>query len=282
MPFKDILLHLDTYPDPAPLETVDQAVALCAQLGASATAMAIHVQIPLKTNQLAEWALNLRDLAREEEQRSLENAKALLAQFEHQCAAHGLRGTSRLVRADLYAASDRVAESARAYDLSVIPYGVGHGPQTALAETVIFGSGRPVVVFRPTPGRAADNALSKIVIAWDGSRSAARAVADAMPLLTAANEVRVMTILNEKPNVTPGLAADLCRNLAAHGVAAIVDEVDAGGAPIGMVIGEHVAVQQADLLVMGAFGHSRLREFVLGGATQSLVNEPPVPVLFSH
>lgn len=282
MAFKDILLHLDTYPDPMVPEAVDRAVALCAQLGQTATALAIHVQIPLKTNRLAEFALDLSDLAQQEERRSLENAQALLARFQQAAESCGLRGTSQLVRAMLYAASDRVAEAARTHDLCVIPYGVGSGPQAALAEAVVFGSGRPVVVFRPSPERTVRDRPGKVVVAWDGSRSSARAVADAMPILTAAEEVRVMTILNEKPSVTAGLAADVCRHLATHGVAAIVDELDAGGAAIGMVIGEHVAVQQADLLVMGAFGHSRLREFVLGGATQSLINDPPVPVLFSH
>lgn len=281
MAFKDILLHLDTYPDPAAPERVDEAVALCAQLGGMVTGLGVHVEIPLKSNRLADLMIKLSDLAEEEEQRSLRNAEALLARVQQQAEAKGLSANSLITRAMLYEAADRVAEIARTRDVCVVPYGVASGPQAALAETVAFGSGRPVVAFKPSSGRPI-GALERIVIAWDGGRAAARAVADALPLLTAAKEVRVVVVLNEKSSVVRGVARSLMRHLAAHGVAPVLDEIDAGGASIGRVIGEHVLLHQADLLVMGAFGHSRLREFVLGGATQSVISDPPIPVLLSH
>lgn len=282
MTFKDILLNLDTYPDPASHETVDQAVALCARLGRSVTAVAAHVEIPLKSNGLADAFLKLTDLAEEEEARSLENARGLLGRFQAQAAACGVSEASLIARTALYAAADHLARMARTYDACVIPYGAEGGPQPALAEAVIFGSGRPAVIFKPTPGQAAREALEMIIVAWDGSRAAARAVADALPLLVAAKEVRILAVLNEKESVAAGGAAKLARHLGAHGVAAIVDEINAAGASIGVVIGEHVALQRPDLLVMGAFGHSRVREFILGGATQSILSDPPVPVLLSH
>jgi nucleotide-binding universal stress UspA family protein len=281
MTFKDILLHLDTYPDPAATETVDEAVALCAQLGRAVTALGVHVEIPLKRNRLADLMIKLSDMAKDEEQRSLRNAEAVLARVQQQAEARGLPATSVILRALLYEEQDRVAEIARTHDLCVTPYGLAGGPQAALAETVAFGSGRPVVIFKPSPGRQV-GPLERIVIAWDGGRAAARAVADAMPLLIAAKEVRILVVVNEKASVARGLAGRLRRHLAAHGVTPALDEIDAGAAPIGTVIAEHVALHRADLLVMGAFGHSRVREFVLGGATQSIISDPPIPVLMSH
>lgn len=282
MTFKDILFHLDTYPDRSTEEAVEQGVELCAWLGRQVTAVAVHAQIPLKSNRLADLALNLSDLAKQEEHRSLKNAEDLLYQFELQAKAKGLSAARLITKALVYEASEHVAEIARTHDVCVIPYGGEGGPQPALAETVVFGSGRPVVIFKPASERRAKAKLDTIVIAWDGGRAASRAVADAIPLLTVAREVRILVALNEKSSVRSGAACNLARHLSAHGVAPLIDEIDVGNASIGTVIGEHAAVHQADLLVMGAFGHSRLREFVLGGATQSIVRDPPIPVLLSH
>ncbi len=119
-------------------------------------------------------------------------------------------------------------------------------------------------------------------MAWDFSRSAARAVSDAMPILELAEKVRIATVFNEKPMDTKHSAEGLARNLARHGIDVVLDKVDAGGRPIGAVLESHVLSHQANLLVMGAYGHSRLREFVLGGATKSLLSKPPLPILFAH
>ena len=94
--------------------------------------------------------------------------------------------------------------------------------------------------------------------------------------------VVVLTILNEKPSATPAVAEDVIRHLAQHGVEAEALAFDSAGAKIGSVL-EHVIERTgADLLVMGAFGHSRAREFVLGGATRSMIETPPTAVLLAH
>ena len=111
---------------------------------------------------------------------------------------------------------------------------------------------------------------------------AARTVADAMPVLSRAGEVRIVSVLNDKPSVSAGSATDLVRHLAVSGISAVLDEIDGRGQEIGRCLTRHAQDCGADLLVMGAFGHSRAREFILGGATQSLLREPIVPVFLSH
>ncbi|MCI3953839.1 MAG: Universal stress protein UspA, partial [Burkholderiales bacterium] len=124
--------------------------------------------------------------------------------------------------------------------------------------------------------------LDTVAIAWDFSRPAARAVADALPLLERAKRVRVVTVVNEKDIASRRSSAELARHLARHGIDIVLDEFDSMGRRIGAALEAYVASRNADLLVMGAYGHSRVREFILGGATRSMLARPPVPVFLSH
>ena len=121
-----------------------------------------------------------------------------------------------------------------------------------------------------------------MVVAWDFSRAAARALADALPVLEQAKRVRVVTVSHEKALDASQSAAAVSKHLAAHGLTVTLDSVDAAGRDIGDVLELYVASCNADLLVMGAFGHSRVRDFILGGATKSMLARPPLPVFLSH
>jgi nucleotide-binding universal stress UspA family protein len=121
-----------------------------------------------------------------------------------------------------------------------------------------------------------------VIVAWDFSRPATRAVADAMPILEAAKRVCVLTVSNEKAIDTRRSGPELAKHLSRHGVEVVLDEIDAKGRGIGEVFEAHVSYRSADLLIMGAYGHSRIREFVLGGATRSMLARPPVPIFLSH
>jgi nucleotide-binding universal stress UspA family protein len=146
------------------------------------------------------------------------------------------------------------------------------------ADACIFRSGRPVVLV--PRGHASAFSLDRVIIAWDGGLHATRAVAGAMPLLTAAKEVQVVTVA-EKAKEIPAKGADLVRNLKRHGInaalLALPDETDIAGALLGSVKSTN-----ASLLVMGAFGHYRVLEFMLGGVTRRMLTEMPVPVLMAH
>ena len=103
-----------------------------------------------------------------------------------------------------------------------------------------------------------------------------------MPILERAKRVCILTVANEKRIDTRRSGVELAKHLARHGIDIVLDEVDAEGRKIGEMLEAHVTYRNADLLVMGAYGHSRIREFVLGGATKSMLARPPVPLFLSH
>lgn len=176
---------------------------------------------------------------------------------------------------------DMVTRLARLYDCCIMPSAEeSDGLQIALIEEVLFGSGRPLILIprnRPVPG-----SLDVVVVAWDGSRAAARAVNDSMAILRRAAGVEVVTIIDEKPlnNVPSG--AEMVRHLEAHGIVAHCTEVGFGGSSIGEQIMREALRLDASLLIMGAYGHSRLRQIVFGGATRTIVRAPELPILVSH
>ena len=124
--------------------------------------------------------------------------------------------------------------------------------------------------------------LDPIGVIRDGSCSAARAVADSLHVLERAKKVRVLTVLNEKELSSEWPAAELSKHLERRGIDATPECIDAAGRRIGEILSTYLTSNQADLLVMGAYGHSRLREFILGGATRSMLSNPPLPILLSH
>jgi nucleotide-binding universal stress UspA family protein len=119
-------------------------------------------------------------------------------------------------------------------------------------------------------------------VAWDHSRSATRAAADALPLLQAAKRVYVVTVVDEKRLHKPGSGVELCKHLARHGVEVTFDQIQAKGRSVGDVLEAHVTERNIDLLVMGGYAHSKLREFILGGATRSMLTRPFTWTLLSH
>jgi len=176
--------------------------------------------------------------------------------------------------------SDDVTIHGRTSDVCVLGLPRDNPEQRLSIEAWLFGTGRPCL-FHPDD-RAASLSLDTAVIAWDGSKSAARAVGDALPLLKRAKAVHILVARGEKsiPGADP--AAALIAFLAAHAISARADEFDVGQNKIGAALLGRGAHHTADLLVMGAFGHSRLKEFILGGATREVLDTAPLPVLMSH
>ncbi|MDP2260576.1 MAG: universal stress protein [Caulobacter sp.] len=279
---QDILFQISGYPEPTPPTAIEQAVRFAAVVGGKLTALAVHADIRVPDNALANYLIGLNRLAVEEEARSRQACEQVLSDFAAAASAGGVLGDTLLKKAELFAIEDVVAVHARTRDLCIVPVGSGFEGQRAIAEAVIFGSGRPVLLFRPGETGLATDGLKTVVLAWDGSRTSARAMADALPLLKAAGQVRVLTVLGEKPEARRGMGADAVRHLQTHGVAAVADEVNADNRPIGTVLDAYNAANGADLLVMGAYGRSRIREFVLGGATRHMIDDPKTPLLMSH
>lgn len=282
MRFPDCLLQIDSYPEPTPHEAIEQALGFCRTIGASLTALATHVHFLAPRNWLAEQMLNVSKLAEAEEEKSLEAARSALNFFNHAAKIAGVPVECLLERANINAVGDYVAARARTRDLCLVPVQDAEDGQRLVGEDVIFGSGRPTLIFKPGVADLPTEAVGEVVVAWDGSRCAARALADALPVLAVAREVRLLTILNEKSSTRSGAARDAVRHLKAHGVDAAVEEIDAAGRRIGVVFDDYIERRSPDLLVMGAYGRSKIREFILGGATEHLLSAMKVPLFLSH
>jgi nucleotide-binding universal stress UspA family protein len=146
----------------------------------------------------------------------------------------------------------------------------------SFAGELVLGVGRPVL-FVPYAGTFADVG-KRVLVAWNESREAARAVSDALPLLSRAESVEVVNF-DHDADIS---AANLAHYLARHGIKASAARQSAPGVEIGSQILSRAADGGADLIVMGGYGHSRLRELVLGGATRTLLESMTVPVLMAH
>ena len=283
--FKDCLLALTSYPDPTPDRVVNQAVDISRELGANLSALAFVLSRSriARQHSMGEWLIDVPSMVDEAVHKSSNEATRLLDHFEKTAKASHVFQERLVESASIFPSADTLIGHARLRDLTFLPIGSSVPADELNTESVIFGSGRPAILLPAMLDQSSKAvSLDKIAVAWDFSRAAARALADAMPLLQKAKRVHVFTVVNEKPISVDQSANNLEQHLRMHGVEAIIENLDAGRRSIGQVIGDYVAANHVDMLVMGAFGHSRMREFILGGATRSILSQPPVPVLLSH
>ncbi len=178
--------------------------------------------------------------------------------------------------------ADEVAKLARHADICVMPWPTSVARRREATEAfdgALFSTGRPVLLVPPGP-------LSKgwgetVMVAWDEHPQAARALADALPLLRAATEVHVVIVENDgDPSRSPTM--DLKPMLARHGVTAKFEVIERRGRSVGEALREQATWLEAEMTVMGGYGHSRFREIVLGGATHEMLAHNAIPILLSH
>lgn len=282
MAYKDILLILTSYPEPSKSSLIERAVEFATAIDATLSAIACEVKPGAIDDLLDRTLVNADDIVASVTRKSRSNAERLLATFEDKARQSRVFGEKIFDQCTLSDLPDLLAGYARVRDLTVVGAPEHSAPEHRYLDSVIFGSGHPTLVLPENFSRIRAFALDRVVVAWDFSRSAARAVADAIPLLIKSKQVRILTVVDEKPMDTNRSINELTKHLAMHDVTATVDEVETDGRSIGDVIGDCVTTWPADLLVMGAFGHSRLRDFVLGGATERVLSRPVLPVLLSH
>lgn len=282
MSFKDVLLTLTSYPEPTPVTAVDDAIDIAVALGAKISAIACEVKIKAPSSPLGDFLLDVPAMVAAEVKKSATNAQQLLAAFQDTAMKKGVFQERISEQCLTSQVPDVFIEYARLRDLTIVPVPEGDHSDQWYLESIIFGSGRPTIVLPHTRKRTAPFALDTVIVAWDFSRPATRAIADAMPILEKAKRVCVLTVSNEKAISTRRSGAEVAKHLARHGVDVVLDEVDAKDRSIGEVFEAHLTYRNADLLVMGAYGHSRIREFVLGGATKSMLARPLVPIFLSH
>jgi nucleotide-binding universal stress UspA family protein len=219
-----------------------------------------------------------------ESQRAESNKKtrAAIARFEQAAKRAGISAESRTIESSISGAADEISRIGRRFDLIVIgqPEREKPLPDEVIGESALFESGRPVI-FVPFIQKGGMT-LDRIMVCWDGSRAATRAIADAMPILKKAKQVEVV-IVSDKPGKKDEIAgADLGQHLARHGLKIEVKRIISPDIDVLSTILSYAADSSADMIVMGGYGHSRLREFVLGGATRGMLEAMTVPVLMSH
>ena len=215
-------------------------------------------------------------------QRSDNRAAAQAAIDRFEAVATGLRAEHRLIEASLGAAAGLFGRLARRFDLAV----VGQTPPEAMlpddlfVESALFESGRPTVVVPYIQEHGLK--LGRVLACWDASHHAARAIADAMPFLRRGKTIEIVIVANARAPADEVPGADIGAHLARHGLSVEVKRLVAEDTGVANAILSHAADSGADFIVMGGYGHSRLREFVLGGATRGMLAQMTVPVLMSH
>ena len=177
---------------------------------------------------------------------------------------------------------DAIEGHALCADLLVMGQDDGELRAGELAAEVILGTGRPVLVV-PQTGKF-EKIGERAVVAWDGTRASARAAFDALPLLKRAKKVSVVSVREKHPrkDIDGYGSEEMALVLARHGVEVEASYEDLGDLKVGERLLAHLADFDGDLLVMGCYGHSRLRERLFGGATREILGEMIAPVLLSH
>ena len=278
---KDILLPLTSYPTPTQKHAIENALALAASFGASVRAVAFEVDVQSPIGLYAD-PVGVSGILAADRKKSAYNAHDLLSSFETIATQRGIAHDHELLRCRLLEIPGRLVDEARFCDIAMVPLKGKDAAEQDIAEQLVFESGRPILVFPEGSKHELSASVQNAAVAWDFSRPATRAIADALPLLQPAKQVRVFTVVDDKPIDQSNSPAKLVAHLARHGVAVVSESVNSNGRAIGDVFEAYVAHHKIDLLVMGAYGHSRVREFILGGATRSVLNRPPTWVLLSH
>lgn len=279
MPYKDILVHVDA--GERCRERIDVACRLAAAHKAHLTGLCLRGRQPLPDLVMAGLGPDVAALL---ESRAHEQLALAEQQFLARAEGRGIPVAWRVVEGDPARA---LTASARQADLTILgqnaPTERRPNPLATPIGDVVLGAGRPVLVVPyagtfPTVGE-------RILVAWNGSREAARAMGDAMPLLLRAKKTLVLAASQKAGNsrrIAPSEAEAIAAHLARHGIVAEVNGLDADDIDVGALLLSRAAEEGCDLIVMGAYGRSRLRELVLGGVTRHLLRHMTVPVLMGR
>ena len=219
----------------------------------------------------------------ESQRRESENkVQQAIARFEQVAKRVGVAYETRTLNASIAGAADRLGHLARRFDLAIV--GQPERERAAAAEVVdegvLFDSGRPVI-FVPYIQKSGLK-LDRVMLCWDGSRAATRAINDAMPFLEKAKQVELVIVSSKAGKANELTGADMGQHLARHGLKVEVKRITSPDIDVTSTILSYAADSSADMIVMGGYGHSRLREFILGGVTRGLLETMTVPTLMSH
>ena len=277
MTYKDMLVHVDN--SKACAARLDAAIDLARTYKAHLTALYIIPTYLIPIYAEAQISPQIFEAQREAAQTRAVEAEAVVKKA---AAREDIAIEWRCIEGDWAGA---FIQHTRYADLVIVGQTDSKDPQaveTGLHEQVLLEAGRPLL-FIPYIGVSRPIG-KRVIVAWKASREAVRAVNDALPLLINADKVAVITINphagedadSDVPN------ADICLHLARHGVKAEAHKLWVTDVDVGNLLLSRAADEDADLIVMGAYGHSRFREMILGGATRQMLAQMTVPVFMSH
>ncbi|MFQ5936654.1 MAG: universal stress protein [Acidiferrobacterales bacterium] len=276
MSFKDLLVDIDT--SKACAARLDAAIGFARAHEAHLSGL--YTMADLSVPGFAEAQIPA-DVLAAGRQWVIDKAAAAEAMFTQATEKAGMSAEWRCVSGDRISI---LALHGRYADLTIVGQTDKDDPFSTsmdLAGKLIFEAGGPVLVI---PYIGTDRFGEHVMVAWNASREAVRAIHDALPVLVRAKTVDVLSI--NPPAGARGdgdiPSADICLHLARHGVRAEADHIEAHDIKVGDMLLSRAADKGVDLIVMGAYGHSRLRETVFGGATRHLLEHMTVPVLLSH
>lgn len=284
MTIRDVFVPFLTYPDAPATDTIDAAARIASALKANLSALVLELD-PHRSawpSSLGGYLVNLKGMIAEAIARSRANTESVFDKLQNETGHH--RTGVELMReyTTLFPSPQPLVQHSRLHDLSILFQSILGGEGRSLGEAIVFESGRPALVIPDGKETTAFKKTGTAIVAWDSSRQAARALGDALPVLKLFEKLRVVTVTGEKDLPTSRSASGLLKHLEAHALVAELEEVEVGNRAIGEALTEYAIQNDADLLVMGAFGHSRAREFILGGATRRMLSQPPVPIFLSH
>ena len=274
-----ILVPLHTYPDGNSANIAAHVGAVARHLGADVHGLVMNATFPPVSSLMGNMIINVDSMVREVTAKCHVRGAALVQAMQAALGPIGITFRSTQVDCTLGTIGGAAATHARYHDLIVTGLNANDMSMQATAETVVFGSGRPSLL---VPQDLPPSQYQHVMIAWDGSRVATRAVADARDFLRLAKTVTIAVVTDEKtlPEDNPGLK--LIDYLDRHNINSTVALVQTQHRPIGRALQDHALEIGAGVMVMGAFGHSRMRDFVMGGATAGILRDLKLPVLLSH
>jgi len=275
--FKDLVVNLTVGTDRDP--AAQFAVSIAAAFEAHIAGIAFAYDPVITPNVMDGLSVAWVDTQRAE---NLAAAREAVDRFEAAAKRESLSAEHRIIEASLGKAANLFGRLARRFDLAVVGQMDPEQmlPDGLLIEAALFESGRPAVVVPYIQKEGLK--LDRVLVCWDGGRSAARAISDSMPFLKRGKVIEIVIVAsgNGTADELPGV--DLGEHLARHDLDVEVKRLIAADIDVSDVILSYAADRAADFIVMGGYGHSRLREFVLGGVTRGILQSMTVPVFMAH
>jgi nucleotide-binding universal stress UspA family protein len=274
MAIKDVLMLLEPADDKDVVANF--ALSLAAALGAHLTAAGLAFELVPPASFVGDFPENLIAEVTEQARKQVDEAYQRFTRL----APIPLQTELVMIQALPGDARDKFGRLARHFDMAIVGQrNPDRDNDEGIAQAALFGSGRPVFIV-PFVQKTAPK-FGKALVAWDGGMPAARALAEALPLLARAGRVDVITIMDRSAtnNELPGF--NITRHLARHGINAELHSLPGGADPASILL-SFAADKGSDYLVMGGYGHSRLREFMIGGTTRTILQSMTLPVLMAH